>query len=146
MQMLRSANQTEFSRVGFGIRVLLLTSEGESSAISRRLAGLGSQIDIVDEVFTALSDVLEDPISYGLFVIDCESSTVGGLEGGKRAAQRMGDVISRVPVILISKECSVQHFPEDRMVPTNLRAPLSAIALRVGFEHALRGRLAYRAA
>jgi hypothetical protein len=144
MQLVRSVHDNEFTRVGFGIRVLLLTSEGEESAIARRLVGLGSQIDVVDEMYTALSDVLEDPVDYGLFVIDCEGETVGGLEGGKRAVQMMGDIISRVPVILISKECTEQRFPEDRLAPTQLRAPLSSVSLRVGFEHALRERLAYR--
>ncbi|MBI1171660.1 hypothetical protein GC209_09675 [bacterium] len=146
MQLLRTVAETEFSPVGFGIRVLLLTAESGGGAIGRGLAGLGSQIDVVDEVFTALSDILDDPIGYGLFVIDCESGNVGGLEGGRRAVQMMGDIIGRVPVILISKECGTQSFPEDRMKPTQLRAPLSVISLRVGFEHALRERLAYRAA
>jgi hypothetical protein len=31
-------------------------------------------------------------------------------------------------------------------VPVTLRAPVSAVSLRVGFEHALRDRLAWRAA
>jgi hypothetical protein len=40
----------------------------------------------------------------------------------------------------------VQVFPEDRSAPILLRAPLSAVSLRVGFEHALRERRLWRAA
>jgi hypothetical protein len=97
-------------------------------------------------MFTALSEVLDDPMGYGLFVIDCDSTNVDGLEGGKRAVKIMAEVVGRVPVILVSKECKEQIFPEDRQKPTQLRAPLSAVSLRVGFEHALRDRLAYRIA
>ena len=51
---------------------------------------------------------------------------------------------ARVPVILVSRDCGEQRFPEDRKSPTLLRAPLSSVALRVGFEHALRDRFFYK--
>jgi len=47
-------------------------------------------------------------------------------------------------VILVSRDCPNQVFPAERRAPIVLRAPLSAVSLRVGFEHALRDRLALR--
>lgn len=145
MQVIRSFQDTDATFVGYGVRVLLVTHEGESSVLARRLSSLGGRVEVIDEFFTGLSDVLDDPVGFGLFVIDCDSANVGGLEGGRRAVQIMGEMVSRIPVILISKECGEQSFPDDRLAPTLLRAPLSSVSLRVGFEHALRERLAYRA-
>lgn len=146
MQVFRPIHGSDAALVGFGVRVLLLSGEGASESLSRRLASLGGQVDVIPEMFTALSEVLEDPMGYGLFVIDCDSANVGGLEGGRRAVKIMAEVVGRVPVILVSTECREQIFPEDRQQPTQLRAPLSSVSLRVGFEHALRDRLAYRIA
>lgn len=144
MQVIRSFHDSDATFVGFGVRVLLVTQEGENSVLAKRLSKLGGQVEVVDELYTALSDVLDDPVGYGLFVIDCDSENVGGLEGGKRAVQIMGEMVSKIPVILVSKDCGEQSFPDDRLAPTLLRAPLSSVSLRVGFEHALRERLAYR--
>jgi hypothetical protein len=88
--------------------------------------------------------MIDDPMGYGLFVMDCDA--LGGVEAGMRAAATLAAVQSRVPVILISREFSAQVFPQDRDAPVCLRAPMSAVSLRVGFEHALRDRLMWRAA
>ena len=146
MQVFRSVEQENATLVGWGIRVLLLSSEGESGLTSRRLAALGGQVEVEDELFSALSAVIDDPAGYALFVLDCDGPNVGGLEAGRRAVQMLGEVAQRVPVILVSKECGEQRFPNDRSAPTVLRAPLSSVSLRVGFEHALHDRLFYRVA
>ncbi|MGV8986470.1 MAG: hypothetical protein ACOH2H_09325 [Cypionkella sp.] len=143
MEAIRSINDTQPTLLGFGVRVLLLSSYPDGGSMSRRLANLGGKIDVVDELFTALSYVIDDPLGYGLFVVDCDAASVGGLQAGKRAVQMMSGIVGRVPVILVAQECAEQIFPEDRMAPTQLRAPLSLVSLRVGFEHALRERLAY---
>ncbi len=96
------------------------------------------------EVFTALEAVIDDPAGYGLFIMDCDA--FGGLEAGLKAFATLGLTKARVPVILISKECGEQTFPEDRSAPIILRSPLSAVSMRVGFEHALRDRFMWRAA
>ncbi len=49
-------------------------------------------------------------------------------------------------MILISRDCAAQVFPDDPLDAVQLRAPLSAVSLRVGFEHALRERMFWRAA
>lgn len=145
MQIIRSFEQGDATAIGFGVRVLVLSSEGEEGQISRRLARLGGKVDQVGELFAALSELIDDPAGYGLFVVDCDSAGVGGLEAAQRAVLMLGTVAQRVPVILISGEARDHAFPPDR-TPTILRAPISAVSLKVGFEHALRDRLFNRAA
>jgi CheY-like chemotaxis protein len=146
MQIVRSLERDDAAMVGWGVRTLLLSCEGENGPLQRRLASLGSKVDVVDELFAALSEVIDDPMGYALLMIDCDCPGVGGLEAALRAVQMMGQTGARVPVILVSSECKTQTFPTDRMAPTVLRAPTSAVSLKVGFEHALRERLFFQAA
>ncbi|MEO6301013.1 MAG: hypothetical protein ABIV25_02180 [Paracoccaceae bacterium] len=146
MHIVRAFEREGAAPVGWGIRVLLLSSEGEDGLTRRRLANLGGQIEVVDELFTAMSELIDDPAGYALFVVDCDGANVGGLEAARRAVQMLGNVVERVPVILVSRECGEQRFPNDRLAPTVLRAPLTSVSLRVGFEHALHDRLLFRAA
>lgn len=146
MQIIRSFEQGDATAIGFGVRVLVLSSEGETGPLCQRLARLGGKVDVVHELFSALSELIDDPAGYALFVLDCDSAGVGGLHAAQRAVQMLGSVAQRVPVILVSGESRDHHFPPDRMTPTILRAPVSAMSLKVGFEHALRERLLNRAA
>lgn len=146
MQILRTFERSEAALVGRGVRVLLLSSKGEDGMIARRLASLGGKVDVVDELFAALSEVIDDPAGYAMFVVDCDSDGVGGLEAAQRAVQMLGEAVRRVPVILVAQDCREQRFPVERSQPTVLRSPLSAVSMKVGFEHALRDRLSYQAA
>ena len=138
MQVFRSFDPQNAAVAGWGIRVLLLGENAMEGRAVRHLASLGSSVETTDELYTALSAVIDDPVGYGLFVIDCDG--IGGLEAGRKAVQVLNGADSKVPVILVSKECGEQIFPQDRRAPTMLRAPLSSVAMRVGFEHALRDR------
>ncbi len=142
MQIIRSREQGDSAMVGRAVRLLLLTSEGQTAMMGRRLAGLGTRGDVV-ELFAALSDLIDDPTGTALFVVVCDSATVGRLEAVPRAMRMLADVAQRVSVILVSSECRKQRFPQDRCAPILLRAPLSAVALKVGFEHALCERFLY---
>ena len=142
MQLIRSFEQDDSAPVGLGTRVMLVSLEGQHGVLTRRLAGLGGLIECQVDLFTGLSQLMDDPYGYGLFVVDCDA--FGGLDAVRRACMALGDA-ARVPVILVSRECPIQIFPADRHAPVVLRAPVSAVALRVGFEHALRDRLALRA-
>ena len=139
MQLVRSFEQSNASQVGFGIRVLLVTRSGLGSQIRHKLAGLGSLVEMTDELFTGLEAVIEDPAGYGLLVIDCDE--VGGRDAACKAYAMLGELSQRIPAILISSDCKDQQFPPDRSAPVELRAPLSSVSMRVGFEHALRHRL-----
>ena len=142
MQLIRSFDQDNATLVGFGIRVMLLSKQSQEGPLALRLAGMGGMLEHSQEMYEALEAVIEDPAGYGLFVLDCDE--FGGIEAGRKAVTMMGELARRIPVILISKECHDQSFPQDRGAPTMLRAPVSAVSLRGGFEHALRDRLAVR--
>lgn len=146
MQIIRTREHDGFTMVGRAARVLLLTSESEAGSMARRLAGLGATVDVIDELFSALSHLIDDPSGYALFVVDCDKVNVGGLAVAQRAVKMLGAVAQRVSVILVSGECRDQRFPQDRTAPMVLRAPLSAVSLKVGYEHALRDRFLYQVA
>lgn len=139
MNQLFSIASIDVTQVGFGVRILLISAEGKSGATARRLAGLGNQLDCHDELYSGLEAVIEDPLFYGLIVVDCDG--VGGLAAGQRAFAMLEVTQRCIPVILISTEAQAQNFPASRYEPTVLRAPVSAVSMRVGFEHALRERL-----
>ena len=136
MNIIRTLGYDVTYRQGWDVRILLLSVEGEQGMIARRLASLGSKVDVVYELFTALSEVIDDPTGYRLLVIDCDSDGVGGLAAAQRAVQMVGQPARRIPVILISHECRAQQFPDDRVQPMVLRAPLSAVAIKVALDHA----------
>ena len=141
MHLVRSFEQSDVAQVGFGIRALLVTGLDQDNLIKRRLAGLGSLVEMTDDLYMGLESVLNDPAGYGLLVIDCDA--VGGLDAGRRGFALLGETSRRMPVILVSSECSGQQFPQERSAPVVLRAPVSMVSMRVGFEHALRDRLAF---
>lgn len=141
MEVLRLADQETAGLVGLGARVLLLAVDGQG-ALARQVAGFGGRIDHEPEMYSALSCVIDDPAGWDLFVIDCDA--IGGLDEGRKAQRMLGEVAGRLPVILIASGCGTQVFPQDRAHPIELRSPTSAVSLRVGMEHALRGRLGWR--
>lgn len=124
-------------RPGDGVRVLLLAAADAAGrdALTARLRATGAVVEPACEIYSALSDLLEDPGDYGLFVMDCDG--FGGLEAGRRAAALLGQLQHRVPVILVTRDCAEQRFPDDWREPVVLRAPVSAISLRVGMEQLL---------
>ena len=143
MQHLRAVRNDTVSQAAFGLRVLML-NDGSDDAARDRLVGLGGRVDTETELYTALAAMIDDPLGYGLFVMDTDA--FGGLEGGLRAFQVLRAADVRVPVILVGSDCSKQVFPDERSAPILLQAPLSMVSLRVGFEHALHDRVIWRAA
>lgn len=139
MQLLRAIETDEATPVGISVRTMVLTAGASDQAI-QRIAGLGCRIEREDEIFSALDKLFTDPSGYGLFIMDADA--FGGLASGHRAFRLLGEVAAKVPMIMFSAECRDQVFPQGRESPTILRAPLSAVSLRVGFEHALRARMA----
>lgn len=144
MNLSRKFDQESASVVGFGVRTLLISAAGSEGVVARRLAGLGSILECQEELYAGLDHVMDDPYGYGLIVIDCDG--IGGLSVGTRALSLLKVTQRCIPVILISQDCTEQSFPSNRHEPVKLRMPLSAVSLRVGFEHALRERLMVRQA
>ncbi len=146
MQLFRQIDPGTAALVGWGVRVMLLSPNGGEGAsrMAERIAGFGGVIETEADIFSCVDAVAEDSTGFGLLVIECDA--FGGLEAGRRVVSMLGQAGERLPVMLISKEVTEQVFPHDSNAPILLRAPLSAVSLRVGFEHALRDRLVYLAA
>jgi hypothetical protein len=142
MQFFRQDDLEVSAIVGWGVRVMLLAA-GEGR-IAARLAGLGGVVETESDSFAALDLLMMDATGYGLLVIDCDH--VGGIETARKLVSMMHKGNVSLPVILVSSECETQEFPSDYNAPVILRAPLSAVAVRVGFEHAMRERLVFLAA
>ncbi|HRK42690.1 MAG TPA: hypothetical protein PLH11_06600, partial [Gemmobacter sp.] len=140
MQIFRADNH-EAELVGWGVRVLMVSDPRATGteSVMRRVSGFGGLVDHQDELYAGLGAMLDDPTGYGLFVMLCDE--LGGLEVGQKAHALLRGSNCTAPIILISNEVSEQSFPEDRSAPILLRSPLSAVSMRVGFEHALRERL-----
>lgn len=146
MQVLRAIDTEAAALVGWGVRVMLLSATGGEGTgrAAERLAGLGGIVEVETDLLSAVETLTDDATGYGLFVMECDG--FGGLEAGRHALSMVGRLVESMPVILISAEVAVQTFPEQARAPVLLRAPLSSVGLRVGFEHALRARLIYLAA
>ena len=141
MQVVRSFSQQDAAQAGWSVRALLVSATPDP-VIGRRLVGLGTQVECIGDIYTALSAVMDDPGHADMLVVDCDG--IGGLTEARRIVKLMGEVALRVPVILISAECGLQTFALERHEPTVLRSPLSAVSLRLAFEHVLRGKLVPR--
>lgn len=145
MQIFRADNH-EAELVGWGVRVVMVSDPRAvgTESVMRRVSGFGGLVDHQEELFAGIGTMMDDPAGYGLFIMLCDE--FGGLEAGHRAYQLLRGAGCSVPVILISTDVTEQSFPEDRGAPILLRSPLSAVSMRVGFEHALRERLMWKAA
>lgn len=145
MQIVRHQEQ-HAELVGWAVQAMFLAApnSAEAGRIASRIAGFGGRVDRADESYSAVAALIDDPSGYGLFVMDCDG--LGGINGGRHVTRMLRAAGLRLPVILISCEWTAQIFPDDPMEAVQLRAPLSAISLRVGFEHALRERMVWRAA
>lgn len=143
MQFTRDFDTDQALPVGWGVRVLVL-AESEAAPLVSRVAALGGPVEVETELYAALAAMIDDPGGYGLFVMDCDA--FGGGEAGALARRTLAAVQSRVPMILLCAEHERHEFPQERNAPVTLRTPVSTVSLKVGFEHALRDRLAWRAA
>lgn len=141
MDLFNSFDRQTATKVGFGVRTLLISDAPNSGVLSHKLAGLGCSVEVIEDVYSALDCVVDGPDVFQLVVIDCDCS--GGLDLGRRAHNLLRTTGRCIPVMLISGEIAVQKFPQSRYEPTILRAPSSLVSLRVGFEHALQERLLY---
>jgi hypothetical protein len=138
MQIFRPIDYVPATLVGRGLRVLL-TGAHADSPVAEKLARLGGAVEVETEAFMALSLVMDDPHGYSLFVIDADG--LGGNDEAQRICGLLKGAFPRLPVIIVGGHAGEQSFPEDAERPVRLRAPVSAVSLRVGFEHALRDRM-----
>lgn len=132
-------------QVGTGAQVLFLAAEGPAAdRVTTRLEQLGARVTRATEVYSALAELLEDPCEHDLLVMDCDS--FGGIDGGRRVVALLSQPRHHIPVILVSKDCLQQTFPSDWREPVILRAPVSAVSLRVALDQVLGSALIWTAA
>ncbi|MFM2390724.1 MAG: hypothetical protein RLZZ437_2279 [Pseudomonadota bacterium] len=138
MQVFRPIDYVPATLVGRGFKVMLAGADAQST-VAGKLARLGGEVEAEVEGFMALGAVMDDPQGYGLFVINTEG--VGGDEAAQRICALLKGAYPRLPVIIVGGQSAEQTFPEEVVEPVRLRAPVSAVSLRVGFEHAMRERM-----
>ena len=137
MRILASIEKRPITTRAFGVRVMLLSSEPDSAA-ARTLTGFGSQVDCETDFFTAMSNIIDDPLGYDLFVMECDG--FGGIAGGERAVATLIANEARMRVMLISSEFDTPAYPMGRRTAVCLPFPASDDSIRFGFDHALRDR------
>ncbi|MGL4239140.1 hypothetical protein [Tabrizicola sp.] len=122
-----------------GVRVMLLTDHADGST-GQRLASYGSQVDVADDLEDAVATVLEDPLGYDLFVMDCDD--FGGIAGAEKAISTLIAGGARMRLMLVSREFDVPVYPLGRRTAVCLPEDVAEESFRIGFDHVLRDRTA----
>jgi hypothetical protein len=122
-----------------GVRVMLLTDRPDGRT-ARRLTGYGSLVEVEDELYAALSGILDDPMGYDLFVMDCDG--FGGVIAAERAIATLIAADARMRVMLLSCEFDTPAYPLGRRSAVCLPDAISDQGFRQGFDHVLRDRCA----
>lgn len=143
MQVFHSFDFGDAVRIDYAARVLCVSGKG-TAPLAGRLAALGGRVETESELYAALSAVIDDPGGCDLLVLDCDS--LGREDVAEVVTRTLRAVASRLPVVLISTDFPTHVFPDTREEPIRLRAPVSDLSLRIGFEHALRDLYRWSAA
>jgi hypothetical protein len=118
---------------------MLLTDHSEGLT-ARRLAQYGSLVDVAEELDEALAAILDDPLGYDLFVMECDG--FGGIAGAEQAISTLIAGDARMRVMLVSREFDVPAYPLGRRTAVCLPEDVSESSFRIGFDHVLRDRAA----
>ena len=122
-----------------GVRVMLLTDHSDGCT-ARRLAQYGCVMDIADDIEEAVTTILDDPLGYDLFVMDCDG--FGGITGAEQAIATLIAGDAKMRVMLVSREFDVPAYPLGRRTAVCLPVDVSDSSFRIGFDHVLRDRAA----
>ena len=136
MQLFKKIELENSSPVGWKVQAMVASAEGSDGNTARRVTSLGGEVVHLDQLYDALSALMDDRRAADILIVDCDS--YGGLAIGRRAFSMLVEEVARFPVVLVSRECQAQTFPFGREAPIILRAPLSLVALRVAFEKCFR--------
>lgn len=117
---------------GRRLRALLASAEGPGAAARHRLVALGAEVEAHAQLYDALAVLADDPRAAQVLVVDCDG--FGGVGPVALAIGRVQGLDAGVPVVLITRRCPEQEFPSRRRGPVVLRAPVSALALRLALE------------
>jgi len=139
VQIVARTDRRPVARQSLGVRVMLLTDRPHGQS-AQRLASYGGLVDVEIEVYAALSAMLDDPMGYDLFVMDCDG--VGGVLAAEKAIATLIAADARMRVILVSQEFDSPAYPMGRRSVVCLPDPVSEAGFLQGFEHVLRDRTA----
>jgi hypothetical protein len=121
----------------FGVRTMLLADRAKGQT-AQRLANLGSLVDTEREFYAAMSAMLDDPMGYDLFVMECDA--FGGIAAAERAIATLIAADAKMRVILISAEFDAPVYPMGRRTAVCLPDTVTEASFRIGFDHVLRDR------
>ena len=138
MQPLTSADTRGLSAQAPVARVMLLSQDHDGLAATR-LGRYGCSVDTEGELFGALSCMIDDPMGYDLFVMECDG--FGGIAAAERAIATLIAAGARMRVILISREFDAPAYPMGLRTAVSLPAHVSEAGFRTGFTHVLRDRV-----
>ena len=139
MQTFVEAGRVAATIPASGTRVMLLTDRPEGET-AQRLSGFGSLVEVRRQIAAAVQAVLDDPLGFDLFVMDCDG--FGGIDGGEAAIAALIAQDARMRVMLVSCDFDVPAFPLGRRSAVCLPAESSDDSFRRGFVHVLRDRAA----
>ncbi len=101
------------------------------------LNALGLQVEPYAEVFTAFSDMLDDPSGLALFVLDCDCA--GGFGAAQRLGKRLQGYLPRVAVVLLTKS-GTTSLQDQRDGPVVVNPTQGWPTVQSAVHHALRDR------
>ena len=138
MQTVSSVPVDRVAPCAFAARAMLLSRQGGGAAFDL-LRELGCRVEVETEFYAALSGVIDDPLGYDLFVMDCDG--FGGIDAAERAVSTLIASSARMRVILISRDFDAPAYPMGRRSAVSLPANFSQASFRIGFDHVLRDRV-----
>ncbi len=137
MQTATRSGDRAFPTQPMGIRVVLLT-DVQNGRTARRLARCGSLVDVEETLDAAMSRVIEDPMGYDLFVMDCDA--YGGMSGAEVAISTLIAAEAKMRVMLVSRDFEEPAFPLGRRSAVCLPDAYRDEDFRRGFDHVLRDK------
>lgn len=141
MRTLARTEVRQISSHSFGVRVMLLAPEAQC-ATARRLTEFGGLVEVENEFYAAMSAMIDDPMGYDLFVMECDA--FGGMPAAEKAISTLIAADAKMRVMLISSDFDIPAYPLGRRTAVCLPNPASEASLRIGFDHVLRDRVPMR--
>jgi hypothetical protein len=139
VQTFIQTNRQQVQPHTLGVRVMLLTDRVDGRT-ARRLAQYGSLVDVLEDLDEAVAAILEDPLGYDLFVMECDG--FGGIAGAEQAISALIAGDAKMRIMLVSSEFDVPAYPLGRRTAVCLPEDVSDASFRIGFDHVLRDRAA----
>lgn len=137
MQTVIRSGERAYPTQPMGVRVVLLTDRHDGRT-AHRLARCGGIVDVEGTLDAALSRVIDDPMGYDLFVMDCDA--YGGIGGAEQAISSLIAAEAKMRVMLVSRDFDEPAYPLGRRTAVCLPVAFRDEDFRRGFDHVLRDK------